>query len=121
MSHADRPTAGAGSGASHAELARVVREHAGRLAVALMRVTDDFGTAEDLVQDAVETALRRWPEEGIPTRPDAWLFTVARNRGLDLLRRESNYRSKLAQLQWPVQSQRDERLRLIFTLSLIHI
>jgi RNA polymerase sigma-70 factor (ECF subfamily) len=106
---------GVGAGASHAELARVVREHAGRLAVSLMHVTGDFGTAEDLVQDAVVTALRRWPTEGIPERPDAWLFTVARNRGLDVVRRESNYRSKLAQVQWPVQPEPDERLRLIFT------
>jgi RNA polymerase sigma factor (sigma-70 family) len=101
--------------ASHAELARVVRDHAGRLAAALMRLTGDFATAEDLVQDAVVAALRRWPTEGIPERPDAWLFTVARNRGLDVLRREGNYRAKLARLQWPVQPEPDERLRLIFT------
>jgi RNA polymerase sigma-70 factor (ECF subfamily) len=53
------------------ELARVVREHAGRLAVSLMHVTGDFAAAEDLVQDAVVAALRRWPTEGIPERPDA--------------------------------------------------
>jgi RNA polymerase sigma factor (sigma-70 family) len=100
---------------SHSELARVVRDHAGRLAAALVRVTGDFATAEDLVQDAVMTALRRWPLEGIPARPDAWLFTVARNRGLDVLRRKANYRTKLAQLRWPVQPEPDERLRLIFT------
>jgi RNA polymerase sigma factor (sigma-70 family) len=111
----DGLAAGNGAGASYVELARVVREHAGRLAVSLMHVTGDFGTAEDLVQDAVVTALQRWPKEGIPERPDAWLFTVARNRGLDVLRRESNYRTKLAQLQWPVQPEPDERLRLIFT------
>jgi RNA polymerase sigma factor (sigma-70 family) len=115
MSPAAEPAGGNGTGASHAELARVVREHAGRLAVSLMHITGDFGTAEDLVQDAVVTALQRWPTEGIPERPDAWLFTVARNRGLDVLRRESNYRTKLAQLQWPVQPEPDERLRLIFT------
>ena len=97
------------------ELARVVREHAGRLAVSLMHVTGDFAAAEDLVQDAVVAALRRWPTEGIPERPDAWLFTVARNRGMDVLRRESTYRTKVAQLQWPVQPEPDERLRLIFT------
>jgi RNA polymerase sigma factor (sigma-70 family) len=96
-------------------LARVVREHAGRLAASLMLVTGDFATAEDLVQDAVLAALRHWPVEGIPERPDAWLFTVARRRGLDALRREDNYRTKLAQLQWPVQPEPDERLRLIFT------
>jgi RNA polymerase sigma factor (sigma-70 family) len=92
-----------------------VRDHAGRLAAALVRVTGDFATAEDLVQDAVITALERWPDEGIPTRPDAWLFTVARNRGLDVLRRQANYRRRLAELQWPVQPEPDERLRLIFT------
>jgi RNA polymerase sigma factor (sigma-70 family) len=100
---------------SRRELTRIVREHAGRLAAALVRVTGDFATAEDLVQDAVVAALQRWPTEGVPERPDAWLFTVARNRGLDALRRESSYRTKLAQIQWPVQPESDERLRLIFT------
>ena len=101
--------------ASHDQLASVVREHAGQLAAALMRVTGDFATAEDLVQDAVLAALRHWPADGIPDRPDAWLFTVARHRALDGFRRADNYRAKLAQLQWPVQPAGDERLRLIFT------
>jgi RNA polymerase sigma-70 factor (ECF subfamily) len=103
------------SEASHAELARAVREHAGRLAASLVDLIGDFSTAEDLVQDAVVAALRRWPDDGIPDRPDAWLFTVARRRGLDVLRRESNYRRKLAQLQWPVEQAADDRLRLVFT------
>jgi RNA polymerase sigma factor (sigma-70 family) len=101
--------------ASHDQLASVVRQYAGQLAAALMRVTGDFATAEDLVQDAVLAALQHWPAEGIPERPDAWLFTVARRRALDGFRRADNYRAKLAQLQWPVQSAEDERLRLIFT------
>jgi RNA polymerase sigma factor (sigma-70 family) len=101
--------------ASDRELEQIVREHAGRLATALMRVTGDFATAEDLVQDAVLAALQRWPIEGVPDRPDAWLLTVARNRGLDALRRESNYRAKLTQLGRPVQPASDDRLRLIFT------
>ena len=100
---------------SHVELARVVREHAGRLAASLMHVTGDFASAEDLIQDAVVAALQRWPVEGIPKRLDAWLFTVARNRGVDVLRREENYRNKLAQLRWPPELETDERLRLIFT------
>jgi RNA polymerase sigma factor (sigma-70 family) len=101
--------------ASERELEQIVREHAGRLAAALVRITGDFATAEDLVQDAVLAALQRWPIEGVPNRPDAWLFTVARNRGLDALRRQSNYRAKLAELQRPVPSASDDRLRLIFT------
>ncbi|MQA26101.1 MAG: sigma-70 family RNA polymerase sigma factor [Micromonosporaceae bacterium] len=105
-----------GTEASHAELARVVREHAGRLAASLVHLIGDFGAAEDLVQDAVLTALRRWPVEGIPERPDAWLFTVARRRGLDALRRESNYRDKLAQLRrLTPQEPSADRLRLVFT------
>jgi RNA polymerase sigma-70 factor (ECF subfamily) len=100
---------------SHDQLASVVRQHAGQLAAALMRVTGDFATAEDLVQDAVLAALQHWPAEGIPDRPDAWLFTVARRRALDGFRRADNYQAKLAQLQWPVQPAEDDRLRLIFT------
>src|ERR671934_220943 len=78
------------------------------------RANEWFATDEDLVQDAVLAALQHWPAEGIPDRPGAWLFTVARRRGLDALRRETNYRAKLAQLQWPVQPDPDERLRLLF-------
>jgi RNA polymerase sigma factor (sigma-70 family) len=101
--------------APHDQLASVVRQHAGQLAAALMRVTGDFATAEDLVQDAVLAALQHWPAEGIPDQPDAWLFAVARRRAIDGLRRADNYRAKLAQLQWPTQPAEDERLRLIFT------
>jgi RNA polymerase sigma-70 factor (ECF subfamily) len=97
------------------ELGGVVREHAGRIAATLVRLTGDFATAEDLVQDAIVAALRRWPAEGIPERPDAWLFTVARNRGRDVLRREGNYRAKLSQLDSPVHADGDEQLRLMFT------
>ena len=107
-----------GGGATHAELDRVVREHAGHLAAALVPLVGDFGAAEDLVQDAVVMALRRWPTEGIPDRPDAWLFTVARNRGLDQARRATNYRAKLdqvARLTPPSGADPDDRLRLIFT------
>ena len=110
-----RPLAAVDGGTSQVELARVVREHAGQLAASLVRVTGDFATAEDLVQDAVVAALERWPREGLPAQPAAWLFTVARNRALDRLRRDQNYRSKLAQLRWPVQPEPGERLRLIFT------
>ena len=92
-----------------------MRDHAGRLAAALVRVTGDFAAAEDLVQDAVLAALEHWPVEGIPDRPDAWLFTVARRRGLDQLRRADNYRAKLVTLRAPAAAAEDERLQLIFT------
>ena len=100
---------------THAELARVVRDHAGQLAASLVHLVGDFGAAEDLVQDAVEAALRHWPVEGIPARPDGWLYTVARRRGLDVLRREDRYREKLALVPWPAPPRPDDRLRLVFT------
>ncbi|GAB3967045.1 RNA polymerase sigma factor [Plantactinospora veratri] len=100
---------------SYAELARVVRDHAGRLAAALVPLVGDFSAAEDLVQDAVEAALAHWPDEGIPDRPDAWLYTVARRRGLDHLRRDRRHQTKLALVAWPAEPEPDDRLRLIFT------
>jgi RNA polymerase sigma factor (sigma-70 family) len=95
------------------QLAAVVREHASRVAAALVRMTGDFATAEDLVQDAIEKALSRWPVDGIPDRPDAWLYAVARNRALDLIRRTANYRAKLAEIDL-APPEPDDRLRLIF-------
>jgi RNA polymerase sigma factor (sigma-70 family) len=100
---------------SHDELARVVRDHAGRLAAALIPLVGDFAAAEDLVQDAVEAALTHWPVEGIPDRPEGWLYTVARRRGLDRLRRDRRHRTKLALVAWPAEPEPDDRLRLIFT------
>lgn len=100
---------------TQAQLARVVREHAGRLAASLVPLIGDFAAAEDLVQDAVEAALEHWPREGIPERPDAWLYAVARRRGLDVLRRQSRHREKLALLPWPDTPPPDSRLRLVFT------
>ncbi|MGI5170822.1 RNA polymerase sigma factor [Spirillospora sp. CA-253888] len=108
------PRSRQGEGA-HAELARAVREHAGRLTACLVRVLGDFAAAEDVVQDAVETALRRWPVDGIPEHPDAWLLTTARRRGLDVLRRQAVYRDKLARLSWPVRAEPGDRLKLVFT------
>jgi RNA polymerase sigma-70 factor (ECF subfamily) len=100
---------------SHDELARVVRDHAGRLAASLVPLIGDFSAAEDLVQDAVEAALATWPVDGVPDRPDAWLYTVARRRGLDVLRRQIRHRDKLALVPWPTEPRPDDRLRLIFT------
>ena len=103
------------TGPSQAELARVVRDHASRLAASLVPLAGDFAAAEDLVQDAIEAALTHWASDGIPERPDAWLYTVARRRGLDVLRRESRHRDKLALVAWPAEPEPDDRLRLIFT------
>ena len=52
------------------------------------RLTGDLGLAEDAVQDACAEAVTRWPREGVPTHPQAWLVAVARHKALDRLRRE---------------------------------
>ena len=97
-------------------IASIFREEGGRLTALLVRTLGDFDLAEDLVQDALVVALERWPVEGIPRQPDAWLLTVARRRAIDRLRRDARYRDKLALLRpLPEASEPDDRLRLIFT------
>jgi RNA polymerase sigma factor, sigma-70 family len=81
----------------------------------LVRLLGDFALAEEAVQDAFVAALEHWPAEGVPDRPGAWLFTVARRKALDRLRRDSVYREKLMQVEWPSAQEPDDRLRLIFT------
>ena len=71
------------------------------------------------MQDSLVAALEKWPLDGIPDNPGAWLMTAARRRAIDLLRRDQRYRDKLALLERsmrpadPVEA--DDRLRLIFT------
>ncbi|MFG1608308.1 RNA polymerase sigma factor [Actinoplanes sp. NPDC049265] len=85
------------------------------------QVTRDLDLAEECTQDAYEQALRTWPRSGVPDRPGAWLTSVARNRALDLLRREERFRRRLpllvagAAVPGPEDGLDDDRLRLIFT------
>ncbi|MEV4897230.1 sigma-70 family RNA polymerase sigma factor [Nonomuraea sp. NPDC055795] len=106
------------------QVERVFREEYGRAVAVLVRSFGDIDLAEEAVQDAFATALRRWPEEGPPPSPSGWIITTARNRAIDRLRRESSRQDRHAQAallhareeppaeEGPV---RDERLRLIFT------
>jgi len=100
-------------------VAAVFREEAGRLTGALVRVLGNFDLAEEVVQDSLVAALVKWPEQGIPDNPGAWLMTTARRRAIDLLRRDRRYSEKLALLersQLPGDApEADDRLRLIFT------
>jgi RNA polymerase sigma-70 factor (ECF subfamily) len=82
-----------------------------------MRVLGDFEAAEEVVQDAMLCAWQQWPVEGVPDRPAAWLWTVARRRAVDVLRRDIRHRAKLATLSWPAEpgDSGDDRLRLLFT------
>ena len=105
--------------ATDAAVTTVFREEAGRLTAALMRALGDFDLAEEVVQDSLVAALEKWPEQGIPDKPGAWLMTTARRRAIDILRRDTRYREKLALLErsalTPEPSEADDRLRLIFT------
>jgi RNA polymerase sigma-70 factor (ECF subfamily) len=85
----------------------------------LTRALGDFDVAEEAVQDALVEAVARWPVDGVPERPAAWLQTTARNRAIDRLRREARGREKLAiiaadPLRAVPQAEPDERLRLLF-------
>jgi RNA polymerase sigma-70 factor, ECF subfamily len=80
-----------------AAVAAAVAAERDAVVAGLIRVTGDWSLAEDCTQDAVERALVRWPVDGIPQAPGAWLTTVARRRALDLLRRRHTERAKLQQ------------------------
>ncbi len=76
-------------------IARCFRDDAGRAVAALARAFGDLTLAEDAIQDAFVTALERWPRDGFPPQPSAWILTTARNRAIDRLRRERIGREKL--------------------------
>jgi RNA polymerase sigma factor (sigma-70 family) len=74
------------------------REESARLVGALTRMTRDLDLAEDLAQDALVSALERWPAQGIPDNPGAWLMTTAKRRAVDSFRRADNLRRKTEEL-----------------------
>lgn len=77
---------GEGGGATRKAVEAVWRIESARLIGGLVAVVRDVGLAEDLAQEALVTALERWPETGIPENPGAWLMATARNRAIDLHR-----------------------------------
>jgi len=106
------------------EIGAVFKEEWGRAVAVLTRVLGDLDRAEDAVQDAFTTALERWPRDGTPANPGAWVITTARNRAIDRLRREQSFARKaelLARLESlpadedDVSSIPDDRLALVFT------
>jgi RNA polymerase sigma factor (sigma-70 family) len=72
----------------------VWRIESARLIAGLARIVGDVGLAEDLAQDALVAAMERWPEAGVPENPGAWLMATAKNRAIDLMRRESTFERK---------------------------
>jgi RNA polymerase sigma-70 factor (ECF subfamily) len=101
----------------------IIRREGGPVVATLCRMTGDLDLAEDAYAEAVVEALRRWPEDGLPERPGAWLTTVARRKALDTLRRERTRTRReeeaISMLDDPApltyHTVRDDQLRLIFT------
>ena len=110
---------------------RVFRRESGPVLAGLIRILGEFELAEDVLHDALLAALERWPIDGIPSNPAAWINTTARRKAIDRLRRSTTAQAKAAALEslaaleaeatrsqadalenWSIP---DDRLRLIFT------
>ncbi|MBV9919161.1 MAG: sigma-70 family RNA polymerase sigma factor [Solirubrobacterales bacterium] len=110
-------------GGAIAQLEQVFREQWGRVLASLIGFLGDFDLAEEAAQEAFAIAVERWPREGIPRNPAAWLLTTARHRAIDRIRRQRTLVAKTRLLEVPeaVVDEldetviEDERLELIFT------
>ena len=116
---------------THKAIEAVWKIESTRLIAGIARVTRDIGIAEELAQDALIAALERWPEEGIPENPAAWLMTAAKRRAIDSLRRGRMLEQKHGEIARELEFQQrrlgqamdqaldqvidDDVLRLIFT------
>src|SRR4051812_16463705 len=86
-------------GRAAASIEAVFREERGLLLAALVRRFGDLDLAEEVTSEAIEAALVRWPVDGVPPKPGAWLMTTARRKAVDRLRRDQAYAARLAGLQ----------------------
>jgi len=104
----------------------VFRDHWGRVLATLVGMFRDIELAEDVAQEAFTIAAERWPRDGEPANPTAWLITTARNRAIDQIRRQQVLAEKTRLIAHELTAHleptmdepttfRDERLELIFT------
>ncbi|HEY2458144.1 MAG TPA: RNA polymerase sigma factor [Candidatus Acidoferrum sp.] len=103
------------------------REESGRILATLIRLLGDFDVAEEALQEAYTVALQKWPVEGTPANPRAWLISTARHKAIDRLRRRQNFQTKQEEIAWTAARSEspasdaeenvfpDDQLRLIFT------
>jgi RNA polymerase sigma-70 factor (ECF subfamily) len=80
------------------DLEKLHREESGRILSTLIRLLGDFDLAEEMLQEAYATALQKWPVEGSPANPAAWLVSTARHKAIDRLRREKRFEEKQAEI-----------------------
>ena len=111
------------------DLEKLHREESGRVLSTLIRLLGDFDLAEEVLQEAYAVALQKWPLEGTPANPRAWLVSTARHKAIDRLRRERRFETKRDEIarnaEFTTQPADDfgddmfpdDRLRLIFTCS----
>jgi RNA polymerase sigma-70 factor (ECF subfamily) len=113
------------------DVERIYREESGRILATLIRLLGSFDLAEEVMQEAFAIAIERWPKQGSPDNPRAWLVSTAHHKAVDLLRRRTRFDSKRDELQRLAEVEQhfseaeesmlrqdevgDDRLRLIFT------
>src|SRR3954468_12118367 len=116
---------------THAAINAIYRIESATLITAPTRIVRDVGVAEELAQDALVTALERWPQSGIPDNPGAWLMATAKNRAIDFQRRGKRIDRKHQEIGQGVEGEQehavaaieealdddigDDLLRLVFT------
>ncbi len=125
MASVTRPPVEATPGGIESQLGKLYRSDFRKVVAPLIRILGSFEAAEDVAQEAFAQALVAWPRDGIPDKPVAWLFRVAKNRAIDLNRRgqvrdrkEKELAAELGTYSEDDLSEtalRDDSLRLIFT------
>src|SRR5688500_32763 len=110
-----------------ATIEELFRTESRRVLATLIRLLGDFDLAEEAMQDAFTAAVERWPAEGVPANPRAWLISTGRFKAIDGLRRRARFDSSLASIAERLgdgitpppevddEGVEDDRLRLIFT------
>lgn len=106
---------------------KTVREEWGRILASLVKTLHDIQLAEDSLQDAVEMAINKWQQQGLPKSPAAWLITTARRKAIDRIRRDKVFAKKQAEISYLADLENsdwlepetgaipDKRLEMIFT------
>jgi len=104
----------------------VYRSESRRVLATLIRLLSDFDAAEEALHDAFSAALERWPRDGVPANPRAWLVSAGRFKAIDAMRRRARFDARIAELALQMEAAvqpetsdadgvEDDRLRLVFT------
>jgi RNA polymerase sigma-70 factor (ECF subfamily) len=111
----------------HARVDEIYRTDSRRVLATLIRLLGDFDLAEEAVHDAFMAALERWPNEGLPRNPRAWLVSTGRFKAIDRVRRRASFDAAVSRFAEEVdrgtpvsldvedEDVPDDRLRLLFT------